>query len=61
LNENGVNYVARLESNAKRLQILISRHLYDIVKDRTEAVPVGEIPLNGKNIKLEVFSVESIL
>jgi len=56
-----VNTAARLESNAKRSEVLISREVYDIVKDRIEADSVGEIPLKGKSIKLEVFSVQNIM
>ena len=55
-----VNTAARLESNAKRSQVLISKQVYDKVKDRIEAASVGEIPLKGKSIKLEVFSVENV-
>lgn len=55
-----VNTAARLEANAKRSQVLISAHLFEKVKDRVEAVSVGEIPLKGKSDKLEIFSVTGI-
>ena len=58
---NTVNTAARLESNAKRSQVLISRDVYDIVKDRITCESVGEIPLKGKNIKFEVFSVTGLV
>ena len=56
-----VNTAARLESNAKRSEVLISKNVYELVKDRVKAVSVGEIPLKGKSEKLEVFSVTEVL
>ena len=56
-----VNTAARLESNAKRSEVLISNAVYEQVKDRVTAVSIGEIPLKGKSIKLEVFSVTGVL
>lgn len=56
-----VNTAARLESNAKRSEVLISRYVYEIVKDRITAESVGEIPLKGKSIKLEVYSVTNVI
>ena len=55
-----VNTTSRLQNNAKRSEILISRDVYDIIKDRVEVVSMGTIPLKGKSIELEVFSVKSI-
>jgi len=55
-----VNTAARLESNAKAEQILISEAVYEALKDRIEATPIGEIPLKGKSNKIMVYSVESI-
>lgn len=52
-----VNTAARLEANAKRGQILISEQLYDRVKDRIIATPVGQIPLKGKSNGIFVYSV----
>lgn len=54
---NTVNTAARLESNAKPGQVLISEEVYNEVKDRIEAKSIGEIPLKGKAEKIEVFSV----
>jgi len=54
-----VNTAARLESNAKAGEILISKVVYDEVKDRVNAISVGEIPLKGKEEKIEIFSVKS--
>lgn len=55
-----VNTAARLESNAKAEQILISEDVYERLRDRIEATPVGEIPLKGKSNKIMVYSVDSI-
>ena len=52
-----VNTSARLESNAKAGQILISEDVYNKLKGRIEAESVGEIPLKGKSNKIEIFSV----
>ena len=55
-----VNTSARLESNAQRSQVLISRDVYDLLKDRIEAESIGEIPLKGKSVPLEIFSLTGI-
>ncbi len=52
-----VNTAARLESNAKKGQVLISDAVYDRVKDRIEVEEVGEIPLKGKSNGVFVYSV----
>ncbi|MBQ7766482.1 MAG: adenylate/guanylate cyclase domain-containing protein [Lachnospiraceae bacterium] len=43
-----VNTAARLESNAKRGQVLISEHIYKRLKGRIRVQEIGEIPLKGK-------------
>lgn len=55
-----VNTAARLESNAKRGQVLISEAVYKEVKDRINAEPIGEIPLKGKSKGVFVYSVTGI-
>lgn len=55
-----VNTAARLESNAKRGQILISQEVYDNVKDRVEVTPIGEIPLKGKSQGVFVYQVDEV-
>lgn len=55
-----VNTAARLESNAKRGQVLISQAVYDEVKDRITAEPIGEIPLKGKSKGVFVYSLTGI-
>jgi len=52
-----VNTAARLESNAKRGQILISSDVYEAVKDRIEATRIGVIPLKGKKDGALVYEV----
>jgi class 3 adenylate cyclase len=54
---NAVNTASRMESIAAHSQILISKNVYDIVKDRIKAESVGEIQLKGKKDKIEIFSV----
>lgn len=56
-----VNTAARLESNAKPGEILISATTYELVKDRIQAVFNGEMKLKGKEIPLPVYKVEGIL
>ena len=52
-----VNTAARLESNAKRGQILISSEVYEAVKDRIAANEIGVIPLKGKKDGALVYEV----
>ncbi|MCI5619978.1 MAG: CHASE2 domain-containing protein [Lachnospiraceae bacterium] len=55
-----VNTAARLESNAKRGQILISADVYEVVKDRVEVTPIGEIPLKGKSQNVFVYQLDGV-
>ena len=55
-----VNTAARLESNAKKGQVLISDAIYERVQDRIEVEEVGEIPLKGKSKGVFVYSVTSV-
>lgn len=55
-----VNTAARLESNAKPGQILISESVYNALKGRIEAESIGEIKLKGKSNSIEVFEVKNI-
>lgn len=55
-----VNTAARLESNAKRGQVLISESVYEQVKNRVTVEPVGEIPLKGKSKGVFVYSLTGI-
>ncbi len=55
-----VNTAARLESNAKPGQILISKEVYEAVKDRVAVTPIGEIPLKGKSNGVFVYQIDSV-
>lgn len=55
-----VNTAARLESNAKRGQILISEQVYEAVKDRVSVTPIGEIPLKGKSNGVFVYQLDEV-
>lgn len=55
-----VNTAARLESNAKRGQILISEAVYEAVKERVEVTPVGEIPLKGKSKGVFIYQLDAV-
>lgn len=52
-----VNTAARLESNAKRGQVLISEDIYQRVKDRVKVREIGEIPLKGKSQGVCVYEL----
>ena len=56
-----VNTAARLESNAKPGEILISAKTYEFVKDRINAVFYDEIILKGKDQPFAVYKVEGLL
>lgn len=55
-----VNTAARLESNAKPGQILISEYVYEAVKERVDVTEVGEIPLKGKSKGVFVYQVDNV-
>ena len=50
-----VNTAARLESKAKRGEILISQAVYEAVADRVEVEIVGELELKGKQEKILTY------
>lgn len=52
-----VNTAARLESNAKKGQILVSGALYQRVRDRVEAEEIGVVPLKGKAEGIFVYNI----
>ena len=56
-----VNTAARLESNAKPGQILISHDVYEAVKDRVKVTEVGVIPLKGKSNEIFVYQLDEVL
>jgi len=55
-----VNTAARLESNAKPGQILISQAVYEKVKERVAATSLGEIKVKGKSQGINVFQVDGV-
>jgi adenylate cyclase len=54
---DSVNLAARLESNAKPGQILISHPTYERVRDLVDARPLGRIRVKGKEEEVEVYEV----
>jgi adenylate cyclase len=54
-----VNLASRLQSNAKRGQILISASTYEEVKDFVEADPMEPLTVKGKSQPVDVFVVRS--
>ena len=56
-----VNTAARLESNAKAGQILISEYVYERVKERVQVNEIGEIPLKGKSKGVMVYEVTEVI
>lgn len=55
-----VNTSARLEANAPRDTVYISKKVVDELGDRITVESVGNIPLKGKSEELEVFKLLSI-
>ena len=55
-----VNTAARLESNAKRGEILISEAVYERIQERIVAEPVGELSLKGKAQKILTYRLIDI-
>lgn len=56
-----VNTAARLESSAKAGQILLSHSMYDKVKDRVYATPMGEIKVKGKTQGIAVYQLDGLV
>ncbi len=54
---DSVNTCKRLQENAARNQILISREAYERVKDQVDARPVIPLTVKGKTQPLEVYEV----
>lgn len=55
-----VNTAARLESNAKKGQILLSESTYERVKDKVKVKELGEIKVKGKNKMIRVYELQDI-
>jgi len=52
-----VNLAARLESNAKPGQILVSQETYDYVADQVDARCLGPISVKGREEEVTVFEI----
>ncbi|MGM0881819.1 MAG: CHASE2 domain-containing protein [Bacillota bacterium] len=55
-----VNTTARLESNAKPGQIILSEAVYNVVKDRIIANSLGEIKVKGKEQGITIYELEGL-
>lgn len=58
---DSVNTAKRLQENAGKDQILITRAVYDQVHDRVKAIPLTPLPLKGKTLPLEVWEVLDVI
>jgi adenylate cyclase len=58
---DSVNLAARLESNAKSGQILISHPTWELVRDQVEARPLGPIRVKGKEEEVEVHELVGLV
>lgn len=56
-----VNTAARLESNAKPGQILLSGSTYELVKDRVKVTPLGGLKVKGKEQEVPVYQLDGLL
>lgn len=57
---DGVNSAWRIQENAGRGQILISREAWERVQDRVEAVPVTPLVVKGRVKPIEVFDLRGL-
>ncbi len=55
-----INTAARLESNAKPGQILLSEATYERVREKVEATYLGKIALKGKEQGVPIYQLEGI-
>lgn len=55
-----VNTAARLESNAKPGQIVLSEAVYQSVKERVHTVSLGEIRVKGKEQGIAIYELEGL-
>jgi adenylate cyclase len=54
---DSVNLAARLESNAKAGQILMSQRTWEKVQDQVDARPLGLIKVKGKEEEVEIYEL----
>jgi class 3 adenylate cyclase len=57
---DAVNIGRRLQQSARGGQILISRRVHEVVQDRVDAVPAGELEFKGHSQPEPVFEVVSV-
>lgn len=55
-----INTAARLESNAKPGQILLSKETYERVKEKVEVSYLGEIKVKGKEQGVPIYQLEGV-
>ncbi len=55
-----VNTAARLESNAKGNEIIISESVYEKVADRVAVTPLGNLSVKGKQTEIVVYRLDDI-
>lgn len=55
-----VNTAARIESNSKPGQILISQAVYDYVKDYVQVTDIGPLQMKGKKEGVQVYQVDQM-
>ncbi|MDF2615040.1 MAG: adenylate/guanylate cyclase protein [Clostridia bacterium] len=55
-----VNTAARLESNAKPGQILISDATYELIRDKVTVNTLGSIKVKGKEEEIKIYEVEGL-
>ena len=56
-----VNTAARIESNSKPGQILISQAVYDYVKDYVDVTDIGPLQMKGKAQGVQVYQVDRLI
>ncbi len=55
-----VNLAQRLQSSAKRGQILIHKSTYDIIADRVNAIPLAPIMVKGREQAAEIYELKGL-
>ena len=57
---DAVNIAARLESNAKPGQILLSQSTYELIKERIQVTSLGEIMVKGREQGVPVYQLDGL-
>ncbi|MFO3797148.1 MAG: adenylate/guanylate cyclase domain-containing protein, partial [Anaerolineales bacterium] len=58
---DSINTTKRIQENAEGDQILITRAVYEHVRDRVKAVPLSPLSLKGKALPIEVWEVLDVI